>query len=122
MGTGRCYSRGIRHNLGRVAKPVPIHPPDIANELLTIPHWRVDGVHLVRVVEGESFSEAIDWVVAAAAVAETMNHHPDINISYRQVTWRLTTHDVGAITELDITLAQAIDAIVGGDHLQVHQD
>lgn len=97
-----------------MARPVPIHPQDLATELLTLPCWTVDGVCLVRVVEGDAFSQAIDWVVAVAAEAEAMGHHPDIDIRYRQVTWRLTTHAVGAITELDISLARAIDGIVRG--------
>lgn len=97
-----------------MARPVPIRPQDLAIELLTIPHWTATGVCLVRVVEGDAFSQVVEWVVAVAAVAEDMDHHPDIDIRYRQVTWRLTTHAVGAITELDISLARAIDGIVRG--------
>lgn len=97
-----------------MAKLVPIEPQDLANELLTIPLWTRDGAWLVRETVGHGFGEVIDWVVSVAGVAESLDHHPDIDIRYRQVTWRLTTHDVGAITELDITLARAIDAIVRG--------
>jgi 4a-hydroxytetrahydrobiopterin dehydratase len=74
------------------------------------------------VVKADAFSQVIGWVVAVAEVAEDMDHHPDIDIRYRQATWRLTTTDVGSITELDVKLARAIDEIVGDDGLAAHQD
>ena len=44
-------------------------------------------------------------------LAEEQNHHPDIDIRYNRVTLALVTHDSGGITQLDIELARAIDAI-----------
>ncbi|MFM8894150.1 MAG: 4a-hydroxytetrahydrobiopterin dehydratase [Actinomycetales bacterium] len=80
--------------------------------LSDLPKWTIDGHALVRSDSAPTFPAAIGWVVAVAQVAETMHHHPDIDIRYRQVTWRLTTHSTGAITELDVDLAHQIDRIV----------
>ena len=77
-----------------------------------LPHWRLDGQTLVRTEEASSFPAAIAWVVATAQAAEAMNHHPDIDVRYREVTWRLSTHSVGAITLLDVELARRIDAVL----------
>jgi 4a-hydroxytetrahydrobiopterin dehydratase len=84
----------------------------LATVLGELPHWRRDGHTMVRTETASTFPAAIAWVVATAQIAEAMNHHPDIDIRYRQVTWRLSTHSVGAITELDVALARRIDAVV----------
>ena len=65
---------------------------------------------LVRRSTATSFPEAIGWVVAVAEAAEHADHHPDIDIRWRTVTFRLSTHDSGAVTILDVTLARDIDA------------
>jgi len=40
-----------------------------------------------------------------------INHHPDIDIRFDQVTLTLTTHDEGGITEKDFTLARLCDVV-----------
>jgi len=40
-----------------------------------------------------------------------MNHHPDIDIRFDQVTLTLTTHDEGGITEKDFSLARQCDEV-----------
>lgn len=59
------------------------------------------------------FIEAFGFMTRAALVAEKMNHHPDWSNVYRTVTVRLTTHDAGGLTELDIKLARAMDRLAG---------
>jgi 4a-hydroxytetrahydrobiopterin dehydratase len=44
-----------------------------------------------------------------ALEAEKINHHPDWSNVYNSVTIKLSTHDVGGITDHDITLAKIID-------------
>ena len=46
-----------------------------------------------------------------ASVAESMDHHPEWSNVYNKVTIILTTHDAGQVTDKDILLANAIDAI-----------
>jgi 4a-hydroxytetrahydrobiopterin dehydratase len=57
------------------------------------------------------FSEAFGWMTRVALLAETMNHHPEWSNVYRTVDIVLATHDAGGLTELDVKLARAIDAI-----------
>ena len=45
--------------------------------------------------------------------AEAMDHHPDIDIRWRTVTFTLVTHSEGGLTTKDLELASAIDGIVG---------
>jgi len=49
-----------------------------------------------------------------ALLAEAMNHHPDWSNVYATVTIRLHTHDLGGLSSLDRTLAQAIDRLQMG--------
>ena len=46
-----------------------------------------------------------------ALLAETMNHHPEWTNIYKTVDVTLTTHDAGGLTELDVRLARAMDAL-----------
>lgn len=76
------------------------------------PEWEVDGQCIARTIEFEEFMEAIDFVNDLAEIAEEAQHHPDIDIRFNRVTLRLTTHDVGGVTEVDVQLAQRIDNLV----------
>ena len=79
-----------------------------------LPSWQVGDGRLVRDVEAPSFPTAIEWVVLIAEAAESMDHHPDIDIRWRRLHLELSTHSAGGrITDLDIALAERIDAIVG---------
>jgi 4a-hydroxytetrahydrobiopterin dehydratase len=55
--------------------------------------------------------KGIDFVNRIAGKVQKMNHHPDIDICFDQVTLTLTTHDEGGITEKDFSLARQCDEI-----------
>jgi 4a-hydroxytetrahydrobiopterin dehydratase len=61
--------------------------------------WREEDGALVR------FPAAIAFVSCVAELAERENHHPDIDIRYRRVLVRWTTHSEGGITERDRDMA-----------------
>lgn len=73
--------------------------------------WERQGDELVKVHRASGFVGALDWVNRVGALAERANHHPDIDIRWDTVTLRLSTHSAGGITEADLRLAGAIDAI-----------
>ena len=81
----------------------------VAAALKKMPDWELEGKAIERTVEFEDFAEAVDFVNLVAEVAEDSQHHPEIDIRYSQVILRLTTEDVGGITELDIEMAHRID-------------
>ena len=66
---------------------------------------------LVREFELSSFPAAIGFVDRLAELAEGENHHPDIDIRYRRVTVRWTTHSEGGITEKDRVMAERTSAL-----------
>jgi 4a-hydroxytetrahydrobiopterin dehydratase len=70
--------------------------------------WERDGDALVRTSDLPSFPAAITVVDRVAAIAEERDHHPDIDIRWRTLTFRCSTHSAGGITELDVALAASI--------------
>jgi len=64
----------------------------------------VDGA-LERQFTFEGFLPAVEFVNRVAALAQAEDHHPDIAISYRDVTLRWRTHSADAITDRDRELA-----------------
>jgi 4a-hydroxytetrahydrobiopterin dehydratase len=82
---------------------------EVAQWLERVPDWQRVGNEIERTFRFRDFREAIAFVVQVALLAERMDHHPDIEIRYRQVTLRLSTHSAGGLTERDFHLAQQID-------------
>ena len=83
----------------------------ITERLAEVPAWSREGDTILRTVDCESFSAAIAFVVRIAFLAEAKDHHPDIDVRWRTVHLRLSTHDLGGLSEWDFDLATEIDAI-----------
>jgi 4a-hydroxytetrahydrobiopterin dehydratase len=60
------------------------------------------------------FATGLKVVGAIGAVAEQMNHHPDLDLRYTHIDARLRSHDVRGITDRDVRLARAISSIASG--------
>lgn len=74
--------------------------------------WSHEGEALVRELEFPSFAEAVAFVNRLAELAETENHHPDIDVRYRRVTVRWSTHSAGGVTERDRELAERTSGLL----------
>jgi len=74
--------------------------------------WEEQDNALVREFELPSFAAAIEFVDRLAELAESENHHPDIDIRYRRVTIRWTTHSEGGITKKDRQMAERTSALI----------
>ena len=79
--------------------------------LRELPGWSVKNGMIVKTYKHESFPEAIVFVGAVAHLAELMNHHPDVDIRYSDITLALVTHDQGGITRRDVDLARQVEGI-----------
>lgn len=74
--------------------------------------WRRAEGALRRSVKFPAFLDGIEAVRRVAERAEAKDHHPDIDIRWRTVTFVLVTHSAGGITERDLGMAREIDAIL----------
>ena len=61
------------------------------------------------------FNGSVAFVNRVAAVADELNHHPDVAISWGTVTLRLLTHSAGGVTQNDVELARRLDPLATDD-------
>ena len=74
--------------------------------------WQRSGGAIRRSVKFPGFLDGIEAVRRVADRAEAKDHHPDIDIRWRTVTFALVTHSAGGITENDLGMAREINQIV----------
>lgn len=74
--------------------------------------WERDGDAITRTAKLPSFPAAIEVVRTVGDLAEARQHHPDIDIRYWNLTFRLTTHSEGGLTGKDTELAGEIDRVI----------
>ncbi len=84
---------------------------EIEKEVTELSGWRLEDRTIVRELELKDFAQAIELVNRVAELAEEMNHHPDISISWNKVKLSLTTHSAGGLTGNDFRLAGQIEKL-----------
>lgn len=75
--------------------------------------WEQRDGALRRAIKFPAFLDGIDAVRRVAEHAEAADHHPDIDIRWRTVTFALVTHSEGGITDKDVQMAADINRTVG---------
>ena len=82
--------------------------------LRRVPKWKYDaaGKRIWRAIKCRAFMDGIDLVRDVAELAEDHQHHPDIDIRWTTITFSLSTHSEGGLTEKDIDLAVEVDGLV----------
>jgi 4a-hydroxytetrahydrobiopterin dehydratase len=76
------------------------------------PGWTLQENALVRTFERADFVEALAFLLAAAKPAEKANHHPDVDLRYNKLHFRLSTHSAGhRVTAKDVALAEEINGL-----------
>jgi 4a-hydroxytetrahydrobiopterin dehydratase len=91
----------------------PLDRAAIDTALRSLAGWSYDGEALVRQVDvAADDQDALEESVAA--VADALNHHPDVTRQGGSVTFRLRTHSANAVTTKDVDLAARIDQVLSG--------
>lgn len=96
-----------------MSRPARLDDATIASKLQALPGWSRAGDTIVRSFSFAGFPDAVDFVHRLVGPAESLNHHPDVDIRYNRVIVSLSTHDQGGLTELDFTLAALVDGAMG---------
>jgi 4a-hydroxytetrahydrobiopterin dehydratase len=73
--------------------------------------WSREGDAIAKEFELDDFKGSVGFVNRLTPVAEEMNHHPDLEISWNKVTVRISTHSEGGLTANDFELASKIDPL-----------
>lgn len=84
---------------------------EIQRGLGALPGWSRKGDTLTKSYHFATFPDGIAFIGRVAVVAQSMDHHPDIDIRYTKVHFALSTHEVEGITDRDFALASAIESL-----------
>lgn len=84
-----------------------------AAALANLPQWTYDAEAqgIRRNLRFADFAEAFGFMARVAIIAEKADHHPEWFNVYNRVEILLTTHDAGGLSQRDIDMATAIDAM-----------
>jgi len=88
-----------------------ILPEELNKELLTLPGWEIKDTRLCRLFQFKTFQNAIDFVNQVAQLAESENHHPDIEVLFNMVWIKYWTHTADGVTEKDLISVRKINEI-----------
>lgn len=82
---------------------------EIRNRISNHPGWEHKDNSLVKKFELGGFMDVVGMVNDVAGPSEAADHHPDMFINYRRITFTLATHDQGGVTEKDFALLAEIE-------------
>jgi len=86
---------------------------EINEKLKSLTDWSYDEASksLVKTFNFKSYLKNIGFVNAVAWIANSLNHHPDLEVSFNKCTVKITTHDEGGISAKDFDLALKINSL-----------
>ena len=84
---------------------------EVERGLAELPDWSRSGEAITRDFACGDFAGSVEFVNRLTPVAEEMNHHPDLAISWSTVTVTISTHSEGGLTAADFELARRIDGL-----------
>lgn len=84
---------------------------EIDERLAGLDGWKRSGDAIVKQFDNGDFKGSVEFVNKLTPEAEELNHHPDLEISWKDVTVTITTHSEGGLTEGDFELARRIDSL-----------
>jgi 4a-hydroxytetrahydrobiopterin dehydratase len=74
--------------------------------------WQIiDEHHLEREFKFKNFQSALDFVNQVGALAESVNHHPELRFSWGWVRILLWTHKIDGLAENDFIMAAKFDEL-----------
>ena len=84
---------------------------EIDDKLDGLEGWERSGDAIAKSFDNGDFKGSVEFVNRLTPEAEEMNHHPDLEISWKTVTVTITTHSEGGLTDNDFQLARRIEAL-----------
>jgi 4a-hydroxytetrahydrobiopterin dehydratase len=84
----------------------------INTHLQSLDGWSVQESVLTKTFEFDGYAKGVMFAAGAGALADALDHHPDLLLTYQKVKVSLTTHDAGGLTEYDFELARRIQELV----------
>ena len=88
-----------------------LNEDQIEEKLGALDGWERASEAIRKQFELADFKGSVDFVNRLTPVAEEMNHHPDLEISWNKVGVVISTHSEGGLTASDFELARRIDSV-----------
>jgi len=87
----------------------PLAPEEVGRLLAGLDGWVQTGGEISKTFEFRNYYETMAFVNATAWISHRENHHPDLEVGYRQCRVRYTTHAIGGLSENDFICAAKIE-------------
>src|SRR5262245_57105923 len=95
-----------------MARPTKLEPAAVKTWLDSHAGWEQDADKAIaKSFSFPDFATALAFTVRVGMVAEKRDHHPDVLLGWGKARVVWSTHDAQGITELDLALAEATDAL-----------
>lgn len=91
----------------------PLQQDEVERLLKELDDWQQSGSEISKTYEFKNFYETMAFVNASAWVSHREDHHPDLEVGYKQCKVRYTTHAIGGLSENDFICAAKLDALFG---------
>ncbi len=89
-----------------------LNESQIKERLKELKGWSLEGNYITKELNTKNWKTTIFVVNAIAGLAEAHWHHPDLEVGFKRLKIKLTTHEAGGLTEKDFRLAKDIDELV----------
>ena len=93
-------------------KPYLLQKEELKELIVKIPNWEIIDNYINREFNFTNFIEAFSFMTKIALICEKYNHHPNWENVYSKVIIKLSTHDLGGITNLDQIIATEINELL----------
>ena len=84
----------------------------ISSNISQLTDWRYNDGVISKKFNFANYDETMKFTNKVADIANAINHHPDMNISFKSCTVVYTTHAVGGISILDFISAARLDSLI----------
>ncbi len=95
-----------------MSRPALLDEHVVASWLADHSEWHLEVGHLVREIATKDYPSSVRILDAQVFLAEGLGHHPIVTLGYCHVRFELWTHDLDAVTQLDISYATGLDELV----------
>ncbi|MGA9343186.1 MAG: 4a-hydroxytetrahydrobiopterin dehydratase [Rhodanobacteraceae bacterium] len=103
-----------QHCEPRKGKEHALASTDVERYLSILPNWKraADGTEIIKTFKFKNFYRTMAFVNAVAWIANSEDHHPDMEVGYGGCTVRYSTHDVGGISLNDFICAAKVETLL----------
>ena len=89
----------------------PLKQQEIDRLMTNLSGWEQQGKELLKTYHFKNYYETLAFVNATAWISHREDHHPDLEVSFKQCRVRYSTHAIGGLSENDFICAAKIDAL-----------